>query len=305
MANTEAMYSKILLDAGDSQKSNSSRAFKVGIAFFGGAGLVLLGIMALSTYSPTLLNSSAVESTTSLFGITSSLRKPMVLPAFANQLPGASPWKELALAGIQDANRCDRGVSTNAHGVKSVLASMNKQDRAIVQAAAGKAEDFLKAGQFAPLGFWDPLGLSVNLDEGQLMYYREAELKHGRVCMLATLGFVVAEKFHPLFGGNIDVPSAFVGTTELAATQQSFWLAAGLAMALPEILAPQALSGRFDGEDRLPGDLGFDPLGLKPKKESDLVEMQNKELANGRLAMIAISGAIAQELVTGQKLDIR
>ena len=33
--------------------------------------------------------------------------------------------------------------------------------------------------------------------------YREAEVTHGRVAMLAALGFVVGEKFNPLFGGSI------------------------------------------------------------------------------------------------------
>ena len=54
-------------------------------------------------------------------------------------------------------------------------------------------------------------------------------------------------------------------------------------------------------EGYLPGDLGFDPLGLKPKGEADLLAMQNKELNNGRLAMLAIAGMTAQELVTGQQ----
>merc|ERR1712146_841970 len=31
---------------------------------------------------------------------------------------------------------------------------------------------------------------------------REAELAHGRVSMLASLGFIVQEKFHPLFSGD-------------------------------------------------------------------------------------------------------
>mmetsp|Transcript_10876 Transcript_10876/g.32070 ORF Transcript_10876/g.32070 Transcript_10876/m.32070 type:complete len:100 (-) Transcript_10876:333-632(-) len=54
-------------------------------------------------------------------------------------------------------------------------------------------------------------------------------------------------------------------------------------------------------EGYLPGDLGFDPMGLKPKGEAELLAMQNKELNNGRLAMLAIAGMTAQELVTGQQ----
>jgi hypothetical protein len=50
------------------------------------------------------------------------------------------------------------------------------------------------------------------------------------------------------------------------------------------------------------GDLGFDPLGLKPTDPAELREMQAKELNTGRLAMIAAAGMIAQELATGNKL---
>jgi hypothetical protein len=54
--------------------------------------------------------------------------------------------------------------------------------------------------------------------------------------------------------------------------------------------------------DHEAGDLGFDPLGLKPTDPAELKEMQTKELNNGRLAMIAAAGMILQELATGNKL---
>lgn len=45
------------------------------------------------------------------------------------------------------------------------------------------------------------------------------------------------------------------------------------------------------------GDLGFDPLGLKPVKTEDFTTMQTKELNNGRLAMIGAAGMLVQELI--------
>ena len=50
-----------------------------------------------------------------------------------------------------------------------------------------------------------------------------------------------------------------------------------------------------------PGDLKFDPLGMMPKDGAGMLAMQEKELRNGRLAMIAIAGMTVQELVTGQQ----
>merc|ERR1712050_239322 len=77
-----------------------------------------------------------------------------------------------------------------------------------------------RVGVFPPFSYWDPLGLAVGTSAGQLAYFREAELKHGRICMLASLGFFVQERFHPLFGGKVDVPALqALGQTEL----QLFW----------------------------------------------------------------------------------
>merc|ERR1711939_914435 len=146
-------------------------------------------------------------------------------------------------------------------------------------------------GVTGPLGFFDPLGFcsADDVTEGKIKFYREVELKHGRVGMLAALGFVVGENFHPLFGGDIDVPSylAFQQTP-----LQTFWPAVVLAIAIPEIFSvftfetPALFSGgpvaakagmpwtiRADHES---GDLGFDPMGLKPTDPAELKEMQTK-----------------------------
>jgi hypothetical protein len=53
-------------------------------------------------------------------------------------------------------------------------------------------------------------------------------------------------------------------------------------------------------EDYTPGDIGFDPLGLKPTDAEELRVLQTKELQNGRLAMLAAAGFMAQELVDGK-----
>lgn len=157
-----------------------------------------------------------------------------------------------------------------------------------------------------PLGFWDPWGLSTDLEFGRILFYREVEIKHGRLCMLASLGILVAEKWHPLFGGTIDAP-AYIAFQQTPL--QNFWYAVALAIALPEVKSIQTFddaesaSGTFMmRQDRVPGDLGWDPLGLKPKNEEEFVVIQNKEINNGRLAMLATAGMIAQELATGKKL---
>merc|ERR1712146_253855 len=48
-------------------------------------------------------------------------------------------------------------------------------------------------GAMAPLGFFDPAGFSKVGDEEGFRNLRPAELKHGRVAMMAALGFVAQQ----------------------------------------------------------------------------------------------------------------
>merc|ERR1719236_236841 len=72
----------------------------------------------------------------------------------------------------------------------------------MIAADKGKAAEFCYGlpGALPPVGNFDPLGFSEK-SETDVRYYREAELTHGRVGMLASLGFLVQENFHPLFSG--------------------------------------------------------------------------------------------------------
>merc|ERR1719252_302004 len=102
---------------------------------------------------------------------------------------------------------------------------------------------------FDPLRFCSQRGVT----EGKIKFYREVELKHGRVGMLAALGIVVDESYHPLFGGDIDVPAylAFQQTP-----LQAFWPAVVLAIAIPEIFSVFSF--------KTPALFSGGPLGAKP-----------------------------------------
>jgi hypothetical protein len=51
-----------------------------------------------------------------------------------------------------------------------------------------------------------------------------------------------------------------------------------------------------------PGDIGFDPIGLKPKTDEGFKKMATKELQNGRLAMFGAIGMLVQEQVTHEPI---
>lgn len=161
-------------------------------------------------------------------------------------------------------------------------------------------------GVIPPVGFFDPAGLSTNKTEQRMRWFRESEIKHGRVAMLAAVGFVVQESFHPLFGGSIDSPSAFAfQETPL----QNFWGLVVMALSAVESFHINKIKNPANGngygvvqESHELGNFGFDPLGMKPKDPEALRTRKNRELSNGRLAMLGIAGMVAQELVTNQKL---
>merc|ERR1711920_478965 len=48
-------------------------------------------------------------------------------------------------------------------------------------------------GVQAPVGFWDPAGLSKDGDAAAFKRRRSTEIKHGRVSMLATMGYITPE----------------------------------------------------------------------------------------------------------------
>jgi len=160
------------------------------------------------------------------------------------------------------------------------------------------------------LGEFDPAGFMTTADgklKPKLEVYRlrEAELAHGRVSMLASLGFLVQEKFHPLFSGDggpaIDqIPSlpVWLWGVMLAGIGSAEQVRIARGWAKVDPATNKAASALRDGY--YPGDLGFDPLNLKPDDPTEFRLMQEKELSHCRLAMIAAAGFLAQEAVSGQ-----
>jgi len=146
-------------------------------------------------------------------------------------------------------------------------------------------------------GFFDPLKLSEGKDESTLKWYRAAELKHGRVSMIAALGIWI----QGLDTGIIPNP-AFHETNALSALKKvstenpGALIQIGIAIAALEVLGASIESKG----DRAPGDFGWDPSNIRPKKAELLEDFQTKELKNGRLAMLGVAGSLYQTSLTGQ-----
>eukprot|EP00545_Synedropsis_sp_CCMP1620_P010359 CAMPEP_0119002776 /NCGR_PEP_ID=MMETSP1176-20130426/114_1 /TAXON_ID=265551 /ORGANISM="Synedropsis recta cf, Strain CCMP1620" /LENGTH=198 /DNA_ID=CAMNT_0006954299 /DNA_START=45 /DNA_END=641 /DNA_ORIENTATION=- len=140
------------------------------------------------------------------------------------------------------------------------------------------------------MGF-DPMGLSeIQTD---LNYARWAELKHGRISMLAIVGLVAQSSGIHLPGDayvNSD-PFGAISTVGFAVNVQIF-----LGMACVEL----ATFNQHYGEGE-PGDLGWNSPDLLSKLSPDqLAKRKEQEIVHCRLAMIAITGATVQYMLYGK-----
>eukprot|EP00596_Hydrurales_sp_CCMP1899_P006177 CAMPEP_0119033506 /NCGR_PEP_ID=MMETSP1177-20130426/549_1 /TAXON_ID=2985 /ORGANISM="Ochromonas sp, Strain CCMP1899" /LENGTH=204 /DNA_ID=CAMNT_0006990293 /DNA_START=97 /DNA_END=711 /DNA_ORIENTATION=+ len=147
-------------------------------------------------------------------------------------------------------------------------------------------------------GFFDPFNLSEGKDEETIRWYRAAELKHGRISMLATLGIIIQ-------GFNTKIIPGFpvTETNEIEALKKVYYEApSALVQILLAIAAIEVLCASIESQTGLAGDFAWDPANIRPKSDELLLEMQTKELKNGRLAMTAIGGMLLQNEATGQGL---
>merc|ERR1712217_966708 len=142
-------------------------------------------------------------------------------------------------------------------------------------------------GVQAPLGFWDPLGFTEDGDEMLFKRRRSVEIKHGRVSMLATMGYITPELVGKLPGYLSpsqglkfeDVPNGLAAISKVPAAGWAQILAYG---------GFCEYSGGFEEWKTAPGDYGFKVLTADT--EEGRTQKLNAELANGRLAMMAIIG---------------
>ena len=166
----------------------------------------------------------------------------------------------------------------------------------------------------ADYGF-DPLGLSKmnypGSEEDDLLRtntLRDAELRHGRLAMLAASAWPIQELVHPTLARMAGAPEL------LSDGRNPSVLNGGLLQGpVPIFLAFFAAAiGYLDvkaeenkaqvaPEDWIPGYYGFDPLnivgGMSPLA---IKNMQAKEINNGRLAMVAVLAYVYQEATTGE-----
>ena len=179
-------------------------------------------------------------------------------------------------------------------------------------------------GATKPFGLWDPLNLAEYGTETTVAWYRAAEIKHGRVAMAATVGWILNE-MGVTFPGDVatGVPfkslgkgvDAWVALPDYGKAQIIAFI--GILELGGESISPHYLKGGKLGS--VPGPFGYgklwDPASFvyKVNDETKLEAARNKELNNGtplfplsfhslslgRLAMISAIGFFAASYIPG------
>merc|ERR1712204_6605 len=146
-----------------------------------------------------------------------------------------------------------------------------------------------------PVGFWDPLGLSADGDSATFLRRRESEIKHGRISMLATMGYITPE-LTGKFPGTLS-PSEGVSFADIPNGLGAISKVPGLGWGQIVLYCAAVEAAGANNRGDAPGDFGWklitssDPEAKRKKLAA--------EIANGRLAMMAIIGMGFQDGLTG------
>lgn len=185
-------------------------------------------------------------------------------------------------------------------GLAGVASAFAPVQNVIKGTALSAIEDM--AGVTAPFQVFDPLGLANLGSDSTLAWFRAAELKHGRVAMLATTGYLVqAAGWH--FPGMLSSDVSFESLSAMKPLDA--WDAVpdlGKAQIYFTILFAEVVS-EYTGEHYTKGGdlptIVFPPVNFAPDDAEKLKIQQNRELNNGRLAMIAIMSFVAAANIPG------
>ena len=177
-----------------------------------------------------------------------------------------------------------------------LLLNLLNSATAILQVNPTTMKTFRFVGATKPHGYFDPLKLTINKSENRVKFIREAELQHGRAAMAATVTIPFLE--------YLDADDSMLGVNYLSSLdfehQLPFWLSM---FGFESVRMLRGWESPFFGgktftlqDDYQPGNLG----NFNMSSISD--DLLNKELNNGRLAMIGFMGLLGQELISGQNV---
>ncbi|CAN6484525.1 unnamed protein product [Victoria cruziana] len=152
---------------------------------------------------------------------------------------------------------------------------------------------------------FDPLGLAE--DPENLKWFVQAELVNGRWAMLGVAGMLLPEVFTKI--GIINVPEWYdAGKSEYFASSSTLFVIEFILFHYVEIRRWQDIKNPgsvnqdpiFKNYSLPPNEVGYPGGIFNPLNFAPTMEAKEKELANGRLAMLAFLGFVIQHNITGK-----
>jgi hypothetical protein len=151
-------------------------------------------------------------------------------------------------------------------------------------------------GAQAPLGYFDPLGLVADGDQEKFDRLRYVEIKHGRICMLGVVGYLVTAAGIRLPGAIdkagtqfADIPSGWAGSeaVPVAGALQVLAFVGFLELAVMKDIT----GGEFPGDFRNGAiDFGWDSFDADTQMTKRAVELNQ-----GRAAMMGLLGLMVHD----------
>ena len=128
-----------------------------------------------------------------------------------------------------------------------------------------------------------------------MKWMREAELKHGRVCMLAWAGYALVDMgFYAPYAPKVSSLAAHDATVK---TGHMLFLL--FVIGIFEALSYNAIAEMMSGEtDRKPGDYGIPFRFCKPGDTATQEKYTLQEVVHGRAAMLGFSGMVTASALT-------
>jgi len=173
--------------------------------------------------------------------------------------------------------------------VGSTAFAPTQQQRSTSSLAAGPNEAYAnEPGVLAPLGVYDPCALLDGADQDRFDHLRGVELKHGRVSMLAVVGYLTTYAGFRLPGLE-EVPGGFAAWKALP---QEVVGQMGMALIVMEMA-----NRDHTGNAKFPGDFRNDALDFGWDEQSEAWQKKKRtiEINNGRAAQMGILGIMVHE----------
>ena len=136
-------------------------------------------------------------------------------------------------------------------------------------------------------GFFDPIGLTSDIDDAKFNQYRAGEIKNGRVAMLAVIGYIVPEFVR--FPGDLATGVAFAdipnGIAAINVVPSAFWITTFFCIGMVDFLNSDAS--------------GYHEIAPIPMEAEEMETRRMNEISNGRLAMLAFWELVRHDITMG------